>query len=96
LNNLFDSGDVDDDRLNIIQGEGDKPPYDLDDMFGNAQASGNSNNLQRMSSVQTSGSNPIGMVMGFQAICGLVQVVVTGSSSAMELVLDVDTQGVKF
>jgi len=96
LNNLFDSGDVDDDRLNIVMSEGDSPPYDLDDMFGNAQAAGASNNLQRVSSVQTSGSNPIAMVMGFQAICGLVQVVVSGSSSNMELVLDVDTQGVKF
>ena len=96
LNNLFDAGDVDDDRLNIINSEGDAPPYDPDDMFGNSQSSGNSNNLQRVSSVQTSGSNPIAMVMGFQALCGLVQVVVSGSSSSMELVLDVDTQGVKF
>jgi hypothetical protein len=96
LNNLFDTGDVDDDRLNVVMSEGDSPPYDLDDMFGNAAASGSSNNLQRVSSVQTSGSNPIAMVMGFQAICGLVQVVVSGSSSNMELVLDVDTQGVKF
>jgi hypothetical protein len=95
LNNLFDSGDVDDDRLNIINTEGDMPPYDIDDMFGNAAGQGNSNNLQRVSSVQTSGSNPIGMVMGFQALCGLVQVVVTNSNGG-ELVLDVDTQGVKF
>lgn len=96
LNNLFDAGDVDDDRLNIINSEGDMPPYDLDDMFGYTASAGDSNNLQRVSSVQTSGSNPIAMVMGFQALCGLVQVVVTGSSSSMELVLDVDTQGVKF
>ena len=96
LNNLFDAADVDDDRLNIINQEGDLPPYDPDDMFGNSAAAGNSNNLQRVSSVQTSGSNPIAMVHGFQALCGLVQVHVTGSSSAMELVLDVDTQGVKF
>ena len=96
LSNLFDTGDVDDDRIEIINAEGDLPPYDLDDMFGNSAAAGNSNNLQRVSSVQTSGSNPIGMVMGFQALCGLVQVVVSGSSSSMELVLDVDTQGVKF
>ena len=96
LNNLFDSGDVDDDKLNHILAEGDLPPYDRDDMFGCVSSTGNSNNLQRMSSAQTSGSNPIAMVMGFQAICGLVQVVVSGSSSAMELVLDVDTQGVKF
>ena len=96
LNNLFDSGDVDDDRLQIIQTEGDMPPYSTEDMFGCSASAGNSNNLQRVSSVQTSGSNPIAMVMGFQALCGLVQVVVSGSSSNMELVLDVDTQGVKF
>lgn len=96
LNNLFDAADVDDDKLAIINQEGDLPPYDQEEMFGNAQSSGNSNNLQRMSSAQTSGSNPIAMVMGFQALCGLVQVVVSGSSSSMELVLDVDTQGVKF
>ena len=96
LNNLFDAGDVDDDRLNIINSEGDMPPYALDDMWGNSRGAGGSHNLQRMSSAQTSGASPIAMVMGFQALCGLVQVVVTGSSSAMELVLDVDTQGVKF
>jgi hypothetical protein len=96
LNNLFDSGDVDDDRLEIITTEGDNPPYALDDMFGNSAAAGNSNNLMRVSSVQTSGANPIAMVMGFQALCGLVQVVIGGSDSASELVLDVDTQGVKF
>jgi len=95
LNNMFDSGDVDDDKLNHILAEGDLPPYDRDDMFGCASGVGNSNNLQRMSSAQTSGSNPIAMVMGFQAICGLVQVKVSGTT-AMELVLDVDTQGVKF
>ena len=96
LNNLFDAGDVDDDKMQILNTEGDTPPYDNEEMFGNAQASGNSNNLQRVSSAQSSGSNPIAMVMGFQAVCGLVQVVVTGSSSAAELVLDVDTSGVKF
>jgi len=96
LSNLFDAGDIDDDRLTVINSEGDLPPYDIDDMFGICSAASGSNNLQRMSSAQSSGSNPIAMVMGFQALCGLVQVVVTGSSSSMELVLDVDTQGVKF
>ncbi len=95
LNNLFDAGDVDDDKIGIINTEGDLPPYDQEEMFGNAAAAGASNNLQRVSSVQTSGSNPIAMVMGFQALCGLVQVVVTNSDGG-ELVLDVDTQGVKF
>jgi hypothetical protein len=98
LNNLFDSGDVDDDRLNIINTEGDMPPYDLDEMFGNSATAGDSKNLQRVSSAQTSAANPIAMVMGFQALCGLVQVVITnlGANDDSELVLDVDTQGVKF
>jgi hypothetical protein len=96
LNNLFDAGDVDDDRIDIINEEGDYPPYDDEEMFGNSTSAGGSSNLQRVSSVQTSAASPIAMVMGFQALCGLVQVVIGGADSASELVLDVDTQGVKF
>lgn len=96
LNNLFDAGDVQDDRLNILASEGDGAPYDEDTMFGNAVANGNSNNLQRVSSSQTSASMPIANVMGFQAICGLVQIVVTGADSSGEIVLDVESSGVKF
>ena len=96
LNNLFDAGDVQDDRLLILASEGDAAPYDEDTMFGNAAAAGSSNNLQRVSSSQTSASNPIVPVMGFQAICGLVQIVVSGTDTAGEIVLDVETNGVKF
>jgi hypothetical protein len=97
LNNLFDAGDVQDDRLTILASEGDAAPYDEDTMFGNAVASHSaSNNLQRVSSSQTSSSNPITPVMGFQAICGLIQVVVSGTDTAGEIVLDVETNGVKF
>lgn len=96
LNNLFDAGDVQDDRLTILAGEGDAAPYDEDTMFGNAAPAGGSNNLQRVSSSQTSGSQPIAPVMGFTAICGLVQIVVTGADSSGEIVLDVESSGVKF
>jgi hypothetical protein len=96
LNNLFDAGDVQDDRLLILASEGDAAPYDEDTMFGNAAAAGASNNLQRVSSSQTSAANPIAPVMGFQAICGLVQIVVSGTDTAGEIVLDVETNGVKF
>lgn len=96
LNNLFDAGDVQDDRLLILADEGDAAPYDEDTMFGNAATSGASNNLQRVSSSQTSSSMPIVNVMGFQAICGLVQIVVTGADTNGEIVLDVETNGVKF
>ena len=97
LNNLFDAGDVQDDRLTIIGTEGDAAPYDEETMFGNATAiAGNSNNLQRVSSSQTSSSQPIVPVMGFQAICGLIQVVISGADTAGEIVIDVETNGVKF
>jgi len=100
LNNLFDAGDVQDDRLNVLSEENDDAPYDEDKMFGNAQLAnvtpGGSNNLQRMSSSQTSTANPITSVMGFTAVCGLLQVVVTGSGTEMELVIDVESKGEKF
>lgn len=96
LNNLFDSGDVQDDRLTQLANENDSAPYDEDTMFGNAQNYGNSNNLQRMSSSQTSAANPIATVMGFEAVCGLIQVVITGGDTSAELVIDVESKGVKF
>ena len=97
LNNLFDAGDVQDDRLLVLASEGDAAPYDENSMFGNASVlAGNSNNLQRVSSSQTSAAQPIAPVMGFQAICGLIQVVISGADTAGEIVLDVETNGVKF
>ena len=99
LVNLFDDGDVLDDRLNIIGAEGDAPPYDEDAMFGNAAAAGGSNNLQRQSTAQpTANTQLVAPIHGFQALCGLVQVVVgnDSASNAWELVLDVETKGEKF
>jgi hypothetical protein len=96
LNNLFDAGDVQDDRLIQLSNENDAAPYDEDAMFGNAISSGLSRNLQRQSSSQTSAANPVVNVMGFEAICGLLQVVITGAGTSAELVIDVESKGVKF
>lgn len=98
LNLLFNAGDTDDERLDIINSEGDNPPYDLGSVFGNA-AAGNvaGNNLQRGSVTATSISNPVGQVYGFEAICGLVEVAITAAEGTeWELVLDVESSGVKF
>jgi hypothetical protein len=67
-------------------------------MFGNSAAAGNSNNLQRQSVAQPSGQVPVAPIHGFQALCGLVQVVVGDdtASNEWELVLDVDTKGESF
>lgn len=96
LSNLFDAGDVDDDRLDIIMIEGDQAPYDENTAWGYSTQTGETANLQRVSSAQSSASNPIVPVHGFQALCGLVQMDVSGASSAWELVLDVECNGVGF
>ncbi len=96
LANLFDAGDVDDDRLEVIMIEGDQAPYDENTAWGYSTQTGESANLQRVSSAQSSQSNPIVPVHGFQALCGLVQLDVTNASSSWELVLDVECNGVGF
>lgn len=95
LNNLFDSGDVQDDRLTVLANENDAAPYDEDTMFGNAAAVSVLSNLQRVSSSITTTANAITPVYGFEAICGLLQVNID-AGTAWELVLDVESEGVKF
>lgn len=98
LANLFDSGDADDDRMLVINNEGDLPPYDMDSMFGNSAAAGGSNNLQRQSVAQPSAQVPVAPIHGFQALCGLVQIKIGSDSTSneWELVLDVETKGESF
>ena len=97
LNNLFDAGDVQDDRLAVLANENDAAPYDEDSMWGNGAPNNSASaNLQRMSSAQSSEANPIPTVMGFEAVCGLIEVVITGGDTSAELVIDVESKGVKF
>ena len=98
LMNLFDDGDVMDDRLTIINDEGDAPPYDENSLFGNSVGPGSSNNLQRMSVAVPAAATPVAPIHGFQALCGLIQIVVGTDAAAnqWELVLDVETKGEAF
>ena len=99
LMNLFDTGDVDDDRMQVINTENDGAPYDEVTAFGNAQANGSSNNLQRVSTARpTANTTLVAPIHGFQALCGLMQIKVGSdtSSNDWELVLDVETKGEKF
>jgi hypothetical protein len=99
LSNLDDSSDVDDNRINNIAEEGDQSPYDEDQFFGIESANGGSNNLMRASVAQPTGtSQPVAPIHGFQALCGLMQIVVGEGSgtNAWELVLDVETMGESF
>lgn len=99
LMNLFDAGDAIDDRLDRINVENDEAPYDETSMFGMAAGSGGSNNLQRQSTAQpTANTQLVAPIHGFQALCGLIQLKVGSNTDAndWELVLDVETQGVKF
>lgn len=98
LVNLFDAGDSIDDRLTIINTEGDSAPYDEVTMAGNAVANGASNNLMRASVAVPATATPVAPIHGFQALCGLIQIVVgTGTgANEWELVLDVETKGEQF
>lgn len=95
LSNLFDAGDVDDDRITIINSEGDNPPYDVDQMFGNSTTYASERNLMRAAVAISTTSSPVVPVHGFEALCGLVELEVT-ANGAWELVLDVESQGVRF
>lgn len=101
LMNLFDDGDAIDERLDQMNAENDGAPYDEETMFGNSSAVlGGANNLQRVSVAQpTVNTQPVAPIHGFQALCGLIQLVVgqgTTGANQWELVLDVETKGEKF
>jgi hypothetical protein len=97
LMNLFDSSDVMDDRMVVINQEGDGPPYDEITAFGNAASAAADHNLQRVSTAFTTSVNPVVSIHGFQALCGLIQLEFSGSDPGdYELVLDVETDGESF
>lgn len=97
LANLFDAGDVDDDRVTIIESEGDQAPYDEVSMFGMNHATTTGDyNLQRQSVATSTKEMPVAPVHGFQALCGLIQVDCTSVDGDWELVLDVESVGDEF
>lgn len=93
LSNLFDVDDNDNEKVAVIQTEGDLPPYARTSPFGilglsPVSIAHNSSNGPEVS--------PLGSAIhGFQALCGLVSVTVTGSGTT-ELFLDVESEGERF
>lgn len=92
LSNLFDVDDDDNEKVAIIESEGDLPPYSRTSPFGMI-------GLSPVSIADNGASpsiTPVGnAIHGFQALCGLVQVVVAGSGTT-EVFLDVESVGERF
>ena len=95
LSNMFDIEDNDQEKVTIIEGEGDLPPYNRGSPYGQGTAA-----LAPVSVADNDASantTALGSsVHGFQALCGLVQVVVTADSGTCELFIDVESQGESF
>lgn len=96
LSNMIDVEDDDEEKIIVIQGEGDSPPYHRTAPYGIATSS----SLAPVSIADNDASadtTALGSsVHGFQALCGLVQVVVTADSGTCELFIDVESQGESF
>ena len=94
LSNMFDVEDDDTEKITEILNEGDLPPYDRTVPYGITAGAlapvALADNDATGTGVAALGSS----VQGFQALCGLVQVVV--STSACELYVDVESQGETF
>jgi len=100
LNRMFLTGDSDEDQKIIenIQDENDNPPYDVDRLYGSVGNIGNGGDLQMQCIVSPDSNTGVAAVAGFQAICGLLRIVVTGDtgSNGAALILDVESNGVSF
>lgn len=94
LSNMFNVEDNNQEKIDIIQAEGDLPPYSRESPYGLEVDS-----LAPVSIADNGASpsiTPVGnQVHGFQALCGLIQVVVSGEGDT-ELFLDVESQGESF
>ena len=95
LSNMFDVEDNDNEKVTIIEAEGDLPPYSRTLPYGigaGALAPVSIADNDASDNTTALGSS----VHGFQALCGLVQVVVTADSGTCELFIDVESQGESF
>lgn len=95
LSNMFEVEDNDEEKVTVIQSEGDLPPYSRTQPFGlmpGALAPVSIADNDASANTTALGSS----VHGFQALCGLVQVVVAADSGTCELFIDVESQGESF
>lgn len=98
LSNLFDSADADDEIITMLIDDNDLTPYPVDECFGIMEPYSAHANLQRVAFAATqNGAGQISALNGFSALCGLVQVHITttGPTGDVELILDVNTKGMK-
>jgi hypothetical protein len=94
LVNIFNDSDSDDHVIADIEAENQLPPYDRDGALGNQQVNSGANNLQRKATAKLAVGGPgLTHMPGFGAMCGLIQVDVTGATGAWEFVLDVEVGG---
>lgn len=97
LANMFDETDADDEVILNMTTRYDNPPYDKDTCPGIEGGGGSQQNLQRVAMAATqTGAGQISAMNGFTALCGLIQVEITQTTSGqVEMLLDIDTKGVK-
>ena len=97
LATLFQDTTEQSERINLIVDENDKHPYNLGETMTtqSAYSSSQPNNLQLQFIGHTSSSDSHYQVPGFQALCGLIRVDVSGGSDPW-LILDVETKGWNF
>lgn len=95
LSNLFLIEDDDNEKLEVIETEGDFPPYNRFSPYGLSN-----NALAPVAIADNDAANQVtalgSQVVGFQALCGLVQVVVNTSGGTCELFIDVESEGESF
>lgn len=98
LSNLFDETDADDEIILNLTTRQDEPPYDVDSCPGMEGGGGSQQDLQRVAMAATqTGAGQISQLNGFSALCGLIQVEITQAtgSGQVEMLIDVETKGVK-
>lgn len=90
--NLFDEADADDEKILLLDADGDRPPYHV-------QATPGSENLglhRQAFAATSSGAGSISYFNGFQALCGLIEVDFTVTTQGIvEILLDVEPTGAK-
>ena len=101
LSNLFKVDDDDNERVIHVQDEGDTPPYNKNAPFGMVGAHSTEEGLAPVAIADNDATGTrtqaLGsQIVGFQALCGLVQVFVTTDGGTTEIFLDVESEGESF
>ena len=87
INNLHETDDAIDSKLEEMADDNDQAPFDRNTLYGSDFSA--QNNLQPQASLIVSDNFPVQPIAGFQALCGLIQIDVTGSASDCKFYIDV-------